>query len=52
MPGYQKSSYDAHVLVKKIDTAIKNSKDYCNDIVNLENTVGSNLGILIEEMLT
>lgn len=50
LPGYQKSSYNAHKLVEKIDVAIENEKHFCEDIEKLEHTVGSNLGKLIEEM--
>lgn len=50
MPGFQKSAYDAHELVGKIDVAIKNEKQYCENIEKLEHTIGSNLGQLIEEM--
>lgn len=51
-PAYTKSSYPAPKLVKNIDRAIENEKKFCEDIVLLENTVGSNLGKLIEEMRT
>ena len=50
MPRFSKSSYDAGFLVNKIDIAIKNEKKYCEDISELKNKVGSNIGILIEEM--
>ncbi|HEY5556023.1 RloB family protein [Acetobacterium sp.] len=50
IPDYRKSSYNARKLIKKIDTAIKNEKMFCESIEQLENTVGSNLGELIEEM--
>lgn len=49
-PGYTKSSYRAEELVKDINRAIKNEKEFCEDVVLLENTVGSNLGKLIENM--
>jgi hypothetical protein len=48
--GYTKSSYRAEELVKNIDKAIENEKQFCEDVVLLENSVGSNLGRLIENM--
>ena len=49
-PGYKKASYRAEELVKAIDHAIDNEKKFCEDIVNLENTIGSNIGRLIIDM--
>lgn len=49
-PGYKKASYRAEELVKAIDHAIDNEKKFCEDIVNLENTIGSNIGRLIMDM--
>jgi len=49
-PGYTKSSYRAEELVREIDRAIENEKQFCEDIVALKNSVGSNLGKLIENM--
>lgn len=49
-PEYGKSSYRAEEFVRHIDKAIENEKAFCEDVVMLENKVGSNLGILIEEM--
>lgn len=48
--GYQKSSYKAKELVKNIDKAINNEKKFCEDIVKLENFIGSNIGKLIMNM--
>ncbi|MCM1237223.1 MAG: RloB family protein [Ruminococcus flavefaciens] len=50
LPGYEKSRYDALTLVKNIDIAIKNESRYCEDLEKLENTIGSNIGLLICEM--
>lgn len=33
-----------------IDIAIKNEKNYCEDIEELEHSVGSRVGLLIEEL--
>jgi len=50
LPDYKKVSYDAHALVSKLNHAIKNEKLFCENIEQLENNIGSNLGLLIEEM--
>lgn len=49
-PGYNKSSYHAEILVKEIDKAIENEKKFCEDIKELEYSVGSNIGHLINKM--
>ncbi len=49
-PRYDKSAYDAEELVKNIDKAIQNEKVFCEDILGLESSVGSNIGRLIENM--
>ena len=49
-PGYGKSTYKAEEIVKRIDKAIENEKEFCEDVEKLKNKVGSNLGILIKEM--
>ena len=49
-PGYNKSSYHSEKLVKNIDKAIENEKKFCEDIEKLENSVGSNIGRLIQKM--
>lgn len=51
-PGYKKSSYRAEELVRDIDNAIEHEKGFCEDIVELENSVGSNIGRLIIDMRT
>ncbi len=48
--GFKKSKYDASAFVRNIDTAIKNEKNFCEDLKTLKNCVGSNIGILINEM--
>lgn len=48
--NYSKSKYDAMELVQNINTAIDNERMFCEDIEQLENNVGSNIGILISEM--
>ena len=49
-PRYKKSSYPAEEFVKNIDKAIQNEKEFCEDIMGLESSVGSNIGKLIENM--
>lgn len=49
-PKYKKSSYQAEELVGNIDKAIQNEKEFCEDIVELESSVGSNIGRFIEKM--
>lgn len=48
--GYKKSKYDAISLVRNIDIAICNEQKFCEDIQKLENTIGSNIGLLICEL--
>ena len=50
MTGYTKSSYDVDWFMNRIDIAIKNEKNYCEDIEELEHSVGSRVGLLIEEL--
>lgn len=49
-PRYNKSSYHAETLVKDIDKAIENERKFCEDIEELKETVGSNIGMLITHM--
>lgn len=48
--NYKKSLYDASYFVERIDKAINNEKYFCEDIEELENKLGSNVGLLIEEL--
>lgn len=49
-PGFEKSSYHAENLVARIDKAIENEKKFCEELYELEQQVGSNVGLLIEDM--
>lgn len=49
-PKFNKNSYPAEELVRRIDIAIENEKQFCEDVVELERSVGSNIGILLESM--
>lgn len=37
-------------MVLNIDTAIKNEKNFCEKVEELKNSVGCNIGLLIEKM--
>lgn len=50
IPGYDKSKYNAYDLLNRIDVAIKNEKNFCENEEELERTLGSRVGLLIEEM--
>lgn len=47
-PSYMKSNYKAEEFVGNIDTAIK-MKEFCEDIEGLKHSIGSNIGLLIED---
>lgn len=47
LKGYNKGSYNAEQLIEKIDIALKNAGAFCNDIQQLRDKIGSNLGELI-----
>lgn len=49
-PGYGKSTYKVVEVVKRIDNAIENEKEFCEDVEKLENMLGSNIGVLISSM--
>lgn len=48
--GYDKSNLKFDIFVDKIDNAINREKRYCEDIYELKNKIGSNVGRLIESM--
>lgn len=50
LPGYSKAKYDVEKLIQKIDVAIANEKKFCEDDQALEYSVGSKVGLLIEEL--
>ena len=49
-PHYKKNKYDTSILMTKIDTAIANEKNFCEDEITLQDVIGSRVGILISEM--
>lgn len=50
MGRYKKNKYNADFLVKNIDTAIKNEKQFSEDLTELKTKIGSNIGLFIEEL--
>ncbi len=48
--GYDKSNLNFDMFVDKIDEAIKREKNYCEDVEKLKDNVGSNIGVLIDNM--
>ena len=50
MTNYRKSSYDVEWFIGKIDTAMEDEKQYCEDEAELEHSVGSRVGMLIREL--
>lgn len=50
LPGFKKSKYDAESLMPRVDLAIAQEKMVCEDEAELEHTVGSRVGILIQEL--
>ncbi len=50
IPGYNKAKYDARKLIKSVDVAINNEKEFCESIDELKYVIGSNIGLLICEM--
>lgn len=47
---YNKNKYNAELLIEKIDSAIENEKRFCEDIGELKDKLGSNIGLLIKEL--
>ncbi len=50
-PLYTKSKFNAKGYIDKINTAIKNSKEYENDITLLKDNVGTNLSLLFNKLM-
>lgn len=48
--GYNKSNLDFADYMPYIDDAIKREKKYCEDLDGLKSNIGSNVGLLIEDM--
>jgi hypothetical protein len=50
VPGYKKNDIRFQIFVNKIDNAIKNEKQFTEDLSSLKDTVGSNVGKLITQL--
>ena len=50
LPGYSKSRYPMEQLLGNIGRAIQNEKSFCEDEEELEHSIGSRVGLLIEEL--
>ena len=50
LPGYKKNDVRFKLLKSRIDIAIKNEKYFCEDIGGLKDHIGSNIGLLFEEL--
>lgn len=48
--GYDKSNLNFDDFIDKIDSAIEREKKYCEDVTELKDNIGSNVGILITNM--
>ena len=47
---YNKNKYNAELLIEKIDLAIENEKKFCENIEELKDKLGRNIGLLIKEL--
>lgn len=50
LPGYSKGKYSADILCEKIEKAILNAEQFCQDNILLKNELGSSVGLLIKEL--
>jgi len=48
--GYSKDNLDFGSFMHRVDNAIKNEKTFCNEQKCIKSHVGSNIGVLIEQM--
>lgn len=51
LPGYRKSNYKTEALMKRIKRAIKNEEEFCEELDELRDKVGSNVGKVIMELM-
>lgn len=52
LKGYNKNRYNAAFLISQLDTAIENEKKYCENVNELKNNIGCNIGLLINDIKT
>ncbi len=50
LPGYSKRKYSADILYGKIQKAILNAEQFCQDNILLKNELGSSVGLLMNEL--
>lgn len=50
MGGYSKNNIKFDMLVNRVENAIENEKNFCEDIDELKENLGCNIGLLIKEM--
>lgn len=50
MPEYKKTSYPVHTLFRRIPIALANEKMFCEELAEMKDFVGSNIGLLISRM--
>lgn len=50
LPGYSKSNYNVEMLMKRVEAALINEEIFCEDIKDLKEKLGSNIGLLIKEI--
>ncbi len=50
--SYSKVEFNTEYFINNIQNAITNEKLFCEDINQLENTLGSNVGLLLKKLLT
>lgn len=51
LPEYEKNNICFDQLKNRIDIALKNEECFCEDLIDLEFNIGSNVGLLIKELI-
>lgn len=51
MPNFKKGIYDAKSLMPNVKKAIEREHGYCENVRELDNNVGSNIGVLLTKMM-
>lgn len=51
LPGDSKSNYNAKTLMERVKMAIKNEEKFCEELNELRDKVGSNVGKLLKELM-
>ena len=51
LPGYSKSNYKTETLMKRVEMALKNEEEFCEELDRLREKVGSNAGKVIKELM-